>query len=134
MVKICNHIGLGTNNPQKLIKFYTEKLGFKEGKAKLLSKDLMRRIFGISSSGRLTKLRLDRITLEIISPQNLKMKKRDNDISGYNHWGLGVKEKEKFCKHLKEKGVPIVEIESKGKTLHFVKDPEGNLVEIYETQ
>lgn len=134
MTKICNHIGLCTNNPQQLITFYTENLGFKEGETKLLSKDLMRRIFGISSSGRLTKLRLGQITLEIISLKDLKVKKRDNDISGFNHWGLGVKENEKFCKYLKEKGVPVVEIESKGKTLFFVKDPEGNLIEIYEAQ
>lgn len=128
----CNHIGLFTNNPLQLIIFYSEKLGFEEGETKILSRKLMERIFRIPSSSTLTKLKLGQVTLEIISPQELNVKKRDNDVSGYNHWGLGVKKKEEFCQKLKEKGVQVIEVESSGRSIFFVKDPEGNLIEIYE--
>jgi len=133
MISYCHHFGICTNSPQKMIKFYKEKLDFEEEKAKLVPRELMEQIFGIPSACTLTKLKLGQIILEIISPQNFNLKKREFDISGYNHWGLGVKKKEEFCQSLKDRGVPVLEVESKGRYIFFIKDPEGNLIEIYES-
>lgn len=133
MIPTCHHLGIFTGNPQNLIKFYTEKLGFEEGETKLVSKDLMEKIFGIPSTCTLAKLRLGQSILEIITPQNLNLKRRDSDISGYNHWALGVADKEKFCQKLKQKGVTVLQVEREGRKIFFVEDPEGNLIEIYES-
>ncbi len=80
----CNHIGLFSRNPKKLIQFYTEKK---------------------------------------ITP-----------AAGYNHWGLDVEDKNSFIRELEKKGVPLLNLEGTGRFIYFVKDPEGNTIEIYEKQ
>ena len=60
----------------------------------------------------------------------------DNKITpsqGYNHWGLGVADKESFVRDLESKGIPVLKLEGSGRFIYFVKDPEENLIEIYET-
>jgi catechol 2,3-dioxygenase-like lactoylglutathione lyase family enzyme len=52
--------------------------------------------------------------------------------SGYNHWGLGVEDKESYIIRLEKMGVPLLRLEGNGKFIYFIKDPEGNLIEIYE--
>ena len=134
MTNFCHHIGIFTNNPRELARFYTEKLGFKIGETKEVPEDLVKKIFGIPSSCRLTKLKLGQVIIEILSPDNLNLKKRLNDVSGYNHWGLAVQNKEDFCRMLKKQGVKILKYKKNGHTIFFAKDPEGNLVEIYEAR
>ena len=133
MENFCHHVGIFTNNPSELIRFYTEKLGFKVEEEKAAPEELLRKIFGVSSPCTLTKLRFGQVILEILAPQNLELKKRPNDVTGYNHWSLGVQNKEAFTKELKEKGVLVLEFEKNGHFIYFVKDPEGNLIEIYES-
>jgi catechol 2,3-dioxygenase-like lactoylglutathione lyase family enzyme len=69
----------------------------------------------------------------VIAPQGLNLKQRDLDVSGYNHWALGIADKERFCQELKKKGVAVLELEREDRKIFFVKDPEGNLIEIYES-
>ena len=133
MIPSCHHLGIFTNNPKSLIKFYTEKLGFNEEATKLVSAELMDRIFGIPAPCTLTKLKLGQGVLEVIAPQGLNLKRRDLDVSGYNHWALGVADKEKFCQELKQKRVAVLELEREDRRIFFVKDPDGNLIEIYES-
>jgi len=133
MGNICHHVGIFTNNPRELIRFYTEKLGFEVEGEKTVSEELLRGIFGLLSPCTLTKLRFDKVILEILTPQNLELKKRPNDVKGYNHWSLGVQNKEAFTEELKKKGVLVLEFEKNGHFIYFVKDPEGNLIEIYES-
>lgn len=133
MTPTCHHLGIFTNDPQSLVKFYKEKLGFEEGETKLVARDLMDQIFGIPSPCTLTKLKLGQSVLEIISPQDLNLKSRESDFSGYNHWALEVVDKEKFCQELRQKGVTVLEVEREGRKIFFIKDPEANLIEIYES-
>jgi catechol 2,3-dioxygenase-like lactoylglutathione lyase family enzyme len=53
-------------------------------------------------------------------------------MQGYNHWALGVGDKEMFVRGLEKKGVRILKLEGTGRFIFFVKDPEGNLIEIYQ--
>lgn len=133
MINYIHHIGVFTNNPRELAQFYTEKLGFKKEGTKIVPENLMKGIFDILRSCKLTKLKYGQIVIEIISPQdNNKLKQKENDITGYNHWSLGVEDKEVFCQELINKGVSVMRIENKGRFVCFVKDPDGNLIEIYE--
>ena len=126
----CHHIGLSTSHPRRLIEFYTNKLGFKAGEKKTVSKKLMQRVFGISSSGILTKLTLGDVLVEIISPECFGIEKRPDIVSGYNHWCLSVQNKTLFLKKLEKKGVEVLQIGKNDRFIYFVKDPEGNLIEI----
>ena len=132
MKSICNHVGLFAKKPRELIKYYTEKFGFEEKESKVIPGEVAEKIFGLFAPCTLTKLKLGQVTLEIISPDNLKLKERFEDTTGFNHWGLGVEDNETFSQKLKVRGVSLVEIESKGRSIFFTKDPEGNLIEIYK--
>lgn len=82
MTNYCHHVGICTNNSQELIRFYRENLDFQEGETRPVSKDVMEHIFGIPTSCNLTKLTFGQIVLEIISPQNLPLRKWAYDIAG----------------------------------------------------
>jgi catechol 2,3-dioxygenase-like lactoylglutathione lyase family enzyme len=132
MINSIHHVGIFTNNPLNLIEFYTEKIGFETESTKMVPENLMKEIFSISTECKLTKLKYGLIILEIISSENIEFRQKNDDVSGLNHWSLGVKDKDGFCRELTNKGVDIIRIENKGRFICFVKDPDGNLIEIYE--
>jgi catechol 2,3-dioxygenase-like lactoylglutathione lyase family enzyme len=129
----CDHIGLFSQNPEVLVLFYTEKMGFERQGSKPVSKEWMAQIFGLSVACRLIKLRFGSAVVEIFVPESGSLDEKITPSQGYNHWGLGVSDKESFVRELESKGIPVLKLESNGRFVYFVKDPEGNLIEIYET-
>jgi catechol 2,3-dioxygenase-like lactoylglutathione lyase family enzyme len=128
----CDHIGLFSQNPEILVPFYTEKLGFEHQGSKSISKEWMMRIFGMPAACQLIKLRFGSAVVEIFVPQSERLNDKIVPSQGYNHWGLGVDDKELFVRELESNGVPVLKLEGTGRFIYFVKDPEGNLIEIYE--
>lgn len=49
---------------------------------------------------------------------------------GYNHWGLRVNNRVAFCRSLKKKRVKVIEITRNNRKVYFIKDPDGNLIEM----
>jgi len=130
----CHHFGILARNPNELKEFYIKCLGFEEGETRLLPADLVDQIFSIPSPCYLIKLSRGSLILEIFSLTGIDTQERKSATVGYNHWGMGVEDKLQFVKDLKQKGVPVMEIEHSGRMIYFVKDPEGNLIEIYEVK
>lgn len=128
----CNHIGLFSKYPDKLMPFYMEKLGFEHLGTKSISKEWMTQIFGMPAACRLIKLHYGSAVVEIFVPQGGDLNDRIPPSVGYNHWGLGVEDKEAYVRRLEKKGVPVLKLEGTGKFIYFIKDPEGNSIEIYE--
>jgi len=132
MSSFCHHFGILAKNAEQLKEFYVTFLGFEEGDSRLLPAELVNEIFRIPSPCYLTKLSQGSVTLEIFSLTDLEAGEREWATAGYNHWGMGVEDKERFVRDLKHKGAPVKEIEHSGRMIYFVEDPEGNLIEIYE--
>ena len=130
----CHHFGILARNPEKLKDFYIKDLGFEQEETRLLPADLVNRIFGIPSPCTLTKLKSGSLVLEIFFLTERHTEKRESVTSGYNHWGMGVEDKKRFVRDLKRKNVPLIEVERSGHVIYFVKDPEENLIEIYEVK
>ncbi len=130
----CHHFGILARNPGELKEFYIECLGFEEEETRLLPADLVNQIFRIPAPCYLTKLRRGSLIIEVFSLTDLQSHNRETTTAGYNHWGLGVEDKLRFIRDLKQKNVPVIEIEHSGRMIYFVKDPEGNLIEIYEVK
>jgi len=126
------HLGLISNNPADLIRFYTEKLGFTEGESHTIPLELVRSIFGLPAECRMTKLHRGLITLEVFAPQGVELSPRTDDQAGYNHFGLWTEDKERFCAELAEQGVEVIKSPYQDRFVYFVKDPEGNRVDIFE--
>ncbi len=127
------HLGLISDDPTALIRFYTEKLGFSEGENRTIPSDLVHEIFGLPVECRMTKLHRGEMILEVFSPLGLEIEPRADTQAGYNHFGLWVEDKKQFCRQLAEQGVEVIETPYKDRFVYFVKDPDGNRIEIFET-
>ena len=132
MNKTIHHIGLFSRDPEKLVEFYTDQLDFERLGTKTISKDWMTRIFDLPAECQLIKLQSGPLILEIFSCPESELNGRGNRAIGYNHWGMGVEEKKSFVQELEGKGVPVLKLKGKDHFIYFIKDPEGNLIEIYQ--
>jgi catechol 2,3-dioxygenase-like lactoylglutathione lyase family enzyme len=126
------HLGLISNNPEGLIRFYTEKLGFTEGESRALPSGLVETVFGLQVECRMTKLHRGEVTLEVFSPQDLQLRPLADRQAGYNHFGLWVEDKKSFCRRLADQGVEVIEAPYQDRFVYFVKDPDGNRIEIFD--
>jgi len=134
MVRTCNHIGLFASDPEGLIAFYSEKIGFEKGEKRSIPAEVTQQIFGIKSRCSLTKLVYGSVVLEVFSLEDTKLEEKPTASKGYNHWGLAVNERESFIAALEDNDVPVIRIESRGRCVFFIRDPEDNLVEIFEAR
>jgi len=128
-----NHIGLITRKPKTLIDYYTSVLGFEKGDSRTLEPELMEAIFGIPSEARMTKVHFGKVVLEIFSCE-ADLKDKDIFRCGYNHWGLLVNDKEAFIKEKEAAGAYVSKIKYKDRFIYFLKDPDGNLIEVFENK
>jgi catechol 2,3-dioxygenase-like lactoylglutathione lyase family enzyme len=133
MSGVFHHLALLTNNPKRLINFYTKKLKFNKEKESFAPKKLMKKVFNINRDCELTRLKLANVRLEIISPSGGSLRDNREATIGYSHWGYGVKDTIRFCRELKKKGAIVIRFRKNSRFLYFVKDPDGNIIEISET-
>ena len=135
----CDHIGIFTSNAKRLVSFYKKKLDFKEQRKKeVLPKSLIKLIFGISSECNFIKLvpssvkkeKRPGVIVEIFEPTSKRFKKKTSDITGLNHWGYRVGDREKYCRKLKKKKIKVIEVKRGDHRAYFIKDPDGNRIEI----
>ncbi len=134
MKERCHHVGLACRDLRSLADFYTKKLGFEEGETREVSGDWMERIFGVPAACRMIKLRLGRAVVELFSSPNLEWPERGPEVRGYNHWGLAVEDKAAFIRSVESRGVPVLKLKAGERLIAFVRDPEGNLIEVYQDQ
>ncbi|HDT11596.1 MAG TPA: VOC family protein [bacterium] len=132
MEATSNHIGLITRNLEAMINYYISVLGFKKGESRVLSRELMKAIFGITAEGKMTKLHYGKVVLEIFSCEE-GLQDKNILICGYNHWGLSVDDKETFIREKQAAGAFVKKIKYKDRFIYFIKDPEGNLIEVFES-
>lgn len=133
MLATSNHIGLITRRPEAIINFYTSVLGFEQGESRTLSRDMMEAIFDIQAEGKMTKLQFGKVVLEVFSCEG-KLKDKDVYGCGYNHWGLSVDDKEAYINDKEAAGAFISRIKYKDRFIYFIKDPDGNLIEVFENK
>lgn len=129
-----NHIGIFTGHHRRLLDFYLPALGFKKEYQALLPKEVMYPIFRIPYECHMVKLVRDDIALEIFWLDDYKLKSAGRWTAGYNHFGLEVKDREKFLKRLKAKfKARIIKVGRGSHFVYFIQDPDGNRIEIKET-
>lgn len=109
-----------------------QKLGFTKEKEEKLSRSLMQSVFGVASEGKFTRLVSGDMRMEIFGLIGGHLQKKDNRTIGYNHWSACVTDKKKFLSGLKRKGVKIISIKRNDHLVSFVKDPDGNRIEVKE--
>ena len=124
----CDHIGILTNDAQRLIRFYTDKLDFKKIKEDILDASTFGTLFGFRASSRFIRLSTDGLMLELFEPMEKKASPNTVSSTGLNHFGYCVKNRLNYVKRLRKKKVNIIEIERNAHKVYFVSDPDGNRI------
>ncbi len=132
LIRSCDHIGIFTNHYHKMVNFYTQKLGFTKVKEESISKSLIQPIFGVASEGKFTRLVSGDVGIEIFTLVGLRLLKKHDRMLGYNHWAICVTDVKKFLSGLKRKKVKIISIKRNDHFVYFIKDPDGNRMEVKE--
>lgn len=128
-----NHIGIFTGHHKRLLDFYRSALGFKKEYQTILPGEVMYPIFGIPHECHMVKLIGGGIALEIFWLDDYKLKSAGRWMSGYNHFGLEVKGRDRFIKRLKTRfKAKIIKADRGGHFVYFIRDPDGNLIEVKE--
>ncbi len=127
----CNHIGIFTDNPYRMIEFYRYNFGFRRVKEEILDRKLVKHIFGLNAKCLLIKLANNHVVIELFVPLNKKNRMK-NFHHGYNHIGLAVRNRKSFLKLLKQNRRKIITIKRNGYNAFFTIDPDGNRIEIRE--
>ncbi len=125
-----DHIGLWTDNAFSLIKFYKNKLGFKLMSSQRLTKDIVKKIFGLNTTCCFYRLQSEGMMLELFEPHKKFSAKKQKIFSGINHFGLVVEDRETFIKNVFKQKIKILKIRRDGHSVYFIKDPDGNMIEI----
>lgn len=131
-VDACDHIGLFTNNADRLAEFYTAQLGFTMQKDETLPAKLTRTIFGVARECRFIRLASEGKMLEIFEPRKGGLDRRKGGIVGINHFGLRVSDREALVKKLRRGKAKVIEFRRNGRSGYFAVDPDGNRIEIRE--
>lgn len=128
----CDHIGIFTYRADRLVKFYTGKLGFALVKDDVLPRTMTKAIFNVARDCRFIKLAAGNLALEIFEPVGDKAKPGAPGAAGFNHFGLQVGDRKKFVAGLRRKKVRIIDVRRNGRSVYFIADPDGNRIEIHD--
>jgi catechol 2,3-dioxygenase-like lactoylglutathione lyase family enzyme len=117
----AEHIGLYSEDPLNLSKWYVDTLGFSV--VRTLEKEGRPPIFFLRGESGLV--------IEIL-PTDAPRVNRDLNSPGYSHIGLAVNDFDQASSSLTAQGISLYNVRktSNGWTIGYMNDPEGNLLEL----
>ena len=122
---LLNHVGIINKNEEQAVRFYKDFLGFEITKESIVSKELSERLFAVSRDIRLLVFERDGIKVEVfISPEY------NPPSPDLNHIGFLLDNFSEIIEKATKAGVELIVGKTKEKTVYFIKDFSGNLIEI----
>jgi len=138
-IKSVSHVGVTVSDFEKSVKWYHDYFGFKLISEQILDKDLVKKLWPLyqveNSSVRLGFLRAPKgHVIEIFEFSNKKNSRlHEWNIPGPSHFTLDVKNVPKWYKTHKNDMNFVIEPQiTDGNHWVFLKDPDGNLVELID--
>jgi lactoylglutathione lyase len=127
-VQMLGHVGLGVSDLQRALHFYTYQLGLKEAF----------RLKRPDGSPFLLYLRVDDSNFVELFPGGTKQMQAQAPGIGIYHLGLFVKDLQATLRTLQGRGYPLpadafvkaAKVQADGTLLYFLKDPDGNNIEL----
>ena len=128
-----HHAGIFTNHPRRMLNFYTKVLRLKKINQTILPKTIVKKVFQVNQDFYLAKLSLEDSFLEIFWPVKKKIKNIGKIITGFHHICIVVSNKKRFCDRIEKKyRVKVIRIGRGSYFVYFIKDPDGNFIEVRE--
>lgn len=122
---LLNHIGVTNKSREDAIRFYGDFLGVDLSRETVVSQELSEQLFDISQNIPMLVFEKEGVKIEVfICPE---YKKPSHAI---NHFGLLLENFSEIIEKASASGVELIVGKTKDKTVYFVKDFSGNLIEI----
>jgi len=125
-----HHVGCVCGSLENAARFYEDIVGLKKIKTSTLNKELAEQIFDISSECEMVTYGNENFNIEIFVvgahvPKN---------IAGFGHFCLQVGDREEFLRNCESSGLTVKRVPKGDSVVTFVKDFDGNLIEIKGSQ
>ena len=119
------HIGIHSSSIENAIKFYKGLLDFKIAYEFDVESELAVKIFEIASDFHVIMFEKNELFIEVfISPKFSEEKKT------INHFCIEIKNRDNFIDKCRRNNVDVISIERVDRVTIFLKDYDGNLIEV----
>ncbi len=119
-----NHIGIINKSEEQALQFYKDFLGLEKTKEILLSPELSEQLFALSQEIKVLVFENDGIKIEVFisdfQPAN----------PNFTHFGVMLNNFSEITEKAQRSNVDIIIGKHKEKTVYFLKDFSGNLIEV----
>ncbi|MBM4055580.1 MAG: hypothetical protein FJ264_13155 [Planctomycetes bacterium] len=119
-----NHVGIVNRNENQALKFYRDFLGIEKTREILLAPELSNQLFSVSQEIKILVFEKPGIKLEVFL---LDFQHATPNII---HFGMMIDSYQELAEKAKRFNVEIIIGKHKEKTVYFLKDFSGNLIEI----
>jgi len=122
---LLNHVGVINKSREDALRFYKDFLRFDLTREFLVSRELSQQLFAVAKDIPMMVFEKDALKIEVfIYPEG---KQPSPDIK---HFGLLLEDFSDVIKRAPGAGVELITGKTKDKTVYFIKDLSGNLIEI----
>jgi len=122
---ILNHVGIINGNAEQAVLFYRDFLKFEKTREFILSPELSGQLFDISREISVLVFERDGIKLEVFICPECRLPTPD-----LSHIGLHLDDLAAILDEAQKTGVQNIIGKTGEKTVHFIRDFYGNLIEI----
>lgn len=121
-----NHVGIINKNEEQALKFYSEFLGMEKTKEILLAPELSEQLFSLSKE----------IKVMVFENEGLKIEVFISDFQpenpNFTHFGIMVDSLPDITEKARKFNTELIIGKHKDKTVYFLKDFSGNIIEVKE--
>jgi len=121
---LLNHVGIVNKSEEKAVRFYQGILGFKKTREFVVSTELAEQLFSVSKEIKVLVFERDGIKIEVFICPECRQPFPD-----YSHIGFLLDDFQHIKETAQEMGA-LVMGKTDEKTVYFIKDFSGNLIEI----
>ncbi len=122
---LLNHVGIFNKYEQDALRFYRDFLEFELTREFTLSSVLSEQLFALDQDIKMMVFEKDGTKLEVFICPECKQPSPD-----LNHMGFLLDNLQEFTEKAAQAGVEHIIGQAADKTVHFIKDFSGNLIEI----
>ena len=120
-----NHVGVINRDADEAERFYRDFLGFDKLKDIILSAELSEQVFSVSGEIRMLAFGIGNQKIEVfIYPEY------NFPSPNIPHFGLLIDNFSEVLEKAEKNGITVIKGSHKGKTVYFVMDFSGNMIEI----
>ena len=120
-----DHVGVINKSEEEAIRFYEDLLGFSKTKESLLPPVLCEQLFAVPSEIKLLVFEGNGIKFEVFICPDC-----EQPFPEFRHIGFLLENLPEFIKKAEQAGVKHISAQKDDKTVDFIKDFSGNLIEI----